>query len=127
LKRTYNESNSRYTMNFSQGKLSKTSILDDHAEPGRNQHHAAVGRVLPEGLLFGECVVVNCAAEDRHPAHHQTTSLEFKKHLLVFIHSQGIPSEREQRLLTKFKGYLNRQMTERMQRMRDTYVILESF
>lgn len=82
---------------------------------------------MPEGLLFGECVVVNRAAEDRHPAHHQTTSLELKKHLLVFIRSQGIPSEREQRLLTKFKGYLNRQMTERMQRMQDTYVLLESF
>jgi hypothetical protein len=65
---------------------------------------------MPEGLLFGECVVVNRAAEDRHPAHHQTTSLELKKHLLVFIRSQGIPSEREQRLLTKLKGYLNRQM-----------------
>jgi hypothetical protein len=118
-------------MNFSQGKLSKNSILDDHAEPGRDKHHATVGRVLPEGLFFGECVVVNRAAEDRHPAHHQTTSLELKKkHLLVFIRSQGIPSEREQRLLTKFKGYLKRQMgfvAERMQRMQNTYVLLESF
>ena len=48
----------------------------DHAEPGRDEEHAAVGRELPQRLLLGERVVVDRPAEDRHPAHHQCTRLK---------------------------------------------------
>ena len=40
--------------------------LDDHAEPRCDQHHSPVRRVLPEGLLLRERVVVDGATEDGH-------------------------------------------------------------
>jgi hypothetical protein len=40
--------------------------LNDHAEPGSDEHHSTVRRILPEGLLLRESVVVDGAAEDSH-------------------------------------------------------------
>ena len=63
--------------------------LEDHGEPRGDEHHAAVGRVATERLLFGEGVVVDRAAEDSHATDHQAARLKIiqKRNILKKVPS----------------------------------------